>query len=93
MVEVLQRAGVPYMVTGSLVSSLQGEPRATHDIDLIVQIDTASGGNSGRKRTRRPFRIIEGVRRFTSPLKSTIGVRPRRQSNETEPTQLRRLRV
>jgi len=42
VVEVLQRAGVPYMVTGSLVSSLQGEPRATHDIDLIVQIDTAS---------------------------------------------------
>jgi len=30
------------MLTGSLVSSLQGEPRATHDIDLIVQIDVAS---------------------------------------------------
>jgi len=67
VVEVLQRAGVPYMVTGSLVSSLQGEPRATHDIDLIVQIDTASVGNSRRKRTRRPFRIIEDLQRFTSP--------------------------
>ncbi|GAK51258.1 hypothetical protein U14_02501 [Candidatus Moduliflexus flocculans] len=26
------------MVTGSLVSSLQGEPRSTHDIDLVVDI-------------------------------------------------------
>jgi hypothetical protein len=26
------------MVTGSVVSSLQGEPRATHDIDLVVDI-------------------------------------------------------
>lgn len=26
------------MVTGSLASSLQGEPRATHDIDLVVAI-------------------------------------------------------
>jgi predicted nucleotidyltransferase len=42
VVDVLKRAGVPYMVTGSLVSSLQGEPRATHDIDVVVQIDPAS---------------------------------------------------
>ena len=26
------------MLTGSLVSSLQGEPRATHDIDVIVSL-------------------------------------------------------
>ena len=26
------------MLTGSLVSSLQGEPRATHDIDLLVEL-------------------------------------------------------
>ena len=44
VVDVLKRAGVSYMLTGSLVSSLQGEPRATHDIDLIVQIDVASVG-------------------------------------------------
>jgi hypothetical protein len=44
VVDVLQRAGVRYMLTGSLVSSLQGEPRATHDIDLIVQIDIVSVG-------------------------------------------------
>jgi len=30
------------MLTGSLVSSIQGEPRATHDIDVIVAITTES---------------------------------------------------
>ncbi len=30
------------MVTGSIVSSLQGEPRATHDIDIVVQIHESS---------------------------------------------------
>ena len=27
------------MITGSVASSLQGEPRATHDIDVVVAID------------------------------------------------------
>jgi len=30
------------MLTGSIVSSLQGEPRSTHDIDLVVAIEPAS---------------------------------------------------
>jgi hypothetical protein len=34
----LDRLAVPYMLTGSLVSSLQGEPRATHDIDIVVDL-------------------------------------------------------
>ncbi len=34
----LDGAGVPFMLTGSLVSSLQGEPRATHDIDLVIAL-------------------------------------------------------
>jgi hypothetical protein len=38
VVDVLERAGIPYMVTGSIASSLFGQPRATHDIDLIVAI-------------------------------------------------------
>ena len=35
---VLDRLGVPFMLTGSLASSLQGEPRATHDIDVVVDV-------------------------------------------------------
>lgn len=39
MVVALERAGIDYMITGSIASSLQGEPRATHDIDLVVSMD------------------------------------------------------
>jgi hypothetical protein len=42
VIRVPQAAGVDYMVTGSVASSLQGEPRSTHDIDLVVNIRTAA---------------------------------------------------
>lgn len=29
---------IGYMVTGSIVSSIQGEPRNTHDIDIVVEL-------------------------------------------------------
>ena len=32
VVEVLDEAGIGYLVTGSLASGLQGEARATHDV-------------------------------------------------------------
>jgi hypothetical protein len=38
VVQTLDGAGVEYMLTGSVVSSLQGEPRSTHDIDIVVAI-------------------------------------------------------
>lgn len=38
-VEALERCGVGYMLTGSFASSLQGEPRATHDVDIVVEVD------------------------------------------------------
>ncbi len=34
----LEGHGIAYMVTGSIASSLFGEPRLTHDIDVIVQV-------------------------------------------------------
>lgn len=38
VVQVLEDAGIEYMVTGSVASSLQGEPRSTHDIDIVIAI-------------------------------------------------------
>lgn len=38
VVRVLNDLGIEYMVSGSIVSSLQGEPRATHDIDIVVAV-------------------------------------------------------
>lgn len=36
IVRAIERAGLEYMLTGSIVSSLQGEPRSTHGIDVVV---------------------------------------------------------
>jgi len=38
VIQVLNQAGTQYMITGSVVSSLQGEPRSTHDIDMVIAI-------------------------------------------------------
>jgi len=40
----LERSGVGYFLGGSLASSFQGEPRATNDIDLVVDLAEASVG-------------------------------------------------
>ncbi len=36
IVGALDRAGVPYMLTGSFASAYHGTPRATQDIDMII---------------------------------------------------------
>lgn len=34
----LEHLGIPYFLVGSVASSLQGEPRATNDIDVVLQL-------------------------------------------------------
>lgn len=36
VIDRLERAGIPYMITGSLASSYHGEPRATRDVDIVI---------------------------------------------------------
>jgi predicted nucleotidyltransferase len=36
IVQALQDAGVPYMLTGSFASSLHGSPRVTQDVDIVI---------------------------------------------------------
>ncbi len=38
----LDAAGIAYMVTGSVASSAQGEPRSTHDIDIVVNMERSA---------------------------------------------------
>ena len=38
VIQILDAGKIEYMLTGSYVSSLQGQPRSTHDIDIIVAI-------------------------------------------------------
>jgi hypothetical protein len=42
VVAVLEATGTPYMLTGSYASSMQGEPRLTHDIDVVVALAPAA---------------------------------------------------
>jgi hypothetical protein len=39
VVSALDRAGIPHMLTGSFASSFHGSPRATQDIDLVIEAD------------------------------------------------------
>ncbi len=36
IIEALDSAGIPYMLTGSFASSFHGTPRATQDVDLVI---------------------------------------------------------
>ena len=38
LVKSLEDNHIPYVLTGSIVSSLLGEPRLTHDIDVMIHI-------------------------------------------------------
>ena len=42
VISVLNDADIDYMITGSIVSSIQGEPRATHDVDIVINIQPYS---------------------------------------------------
>ena len=35
-IQLLEASDLPYMVTGSLASSYHGEPRSTHDLDIVI---------------------------------------------------------
>jgi len=36
--EALDRIGIEWMLTGSHASSMHGEPRSTHDVDIVAEI-------------------------------------------------------
>lgn len=36
VIELLEKAHIPYMLSGSLASSYLGQPRATNDIDIVI---------------------------------------------------------
>ncbi len=36
---LLERLGIPYLIGGSVASSLHGEPRATLDVDVVVHLE------------------------------------------------------
>ncbi|MBN1613138.1 MAG: hypothetical protein JW950_01605 [Deltaproteobacteria bacterium] len=45
VIDTLEHLGIDHMITGSVASSLQGEPRSTHDIDIILAVQEADMAN------------------------------------------------
>lgn len=60
VIQTLDDAGIQYMVTGSVASSLQGEPRSTHDIDLVVAIKEADAKKLVKAFPSPAFYLDEG---------------------------------
>jgi hypothetical protein len=38
VIQKLEEQGIPYMVVGSVAAMIYGEPRLTHDLDLVIDI-------------------------------------------------------
>lgn len=38
VVEALEAAGIPYMITGSVAAMTYGEPRLTNDLDVVIRL-------------------------------------------------------
>lgn len=39
-IDPLERSAIPYALVGSVAASIYGEPRATNDLDVVIQIGT-----------------------------------------------------
>ena len=83
----LDEAGIEYMLTGSLASSLQGEPRATHDIDLVIAIRTSPGDVARRLRVAFPepeFYLDEEAIRNAIATASMFNMIDTREGNKVD---------
>ncbi len=77
IVEALDGAAIPYLLTGSLASSLQGEPRATHDIDLVIDVSPEG--------VPRLAEVLTSLALFVDDLAVADAVRRRGMFNVIDP--------
>jgi hypothetical protein len=78
VITTLQSLGVEFMLSGSHASSLQGEARATHDIDLVASLTPADGPNL--------IRAFASERFYLNEAAVTDAIRLRRMFNLLEVT-------
>jgi len=67
----LSSAGIPFMLMGSLAATSHGHPRATMDIDLVVDADEETLCRFARNPGHR-FYFNALIRRISSDLPSMI---------------------
>ena len=41
-IDPLEKAAIPYALVGSVASSIYGEPRATNDVDMVIQVEAVN---------------------------------------------------
>lgn len=76
LIEILERLGVPYMVTGSIAASYHGRPRATHDADVVIDPSPEQNDDLLAALEAAGFHVnVDGARR---------ALRDRRQFNAIE---------
>jgi len=62
ILEILDRVNIQYMISGSVASMFYGEPRLTHDIDLVIDINIRSAKALYEKAKDDYYISMEGVR-------------------------------
>ena len=74
----LKAAGIEYMVSGSIASSLQGKPRSTHDIDIVIAVRIPAADAAARLKAGFPEPDKEDAfdrERFQRRYVESFGVR------------------
>ena len=61
VVQVLDEHRIQYMITGSIASSLHGEPRSTQNIDIVVAIDRSAAKELRQAFPPSEFYLDEGA--------------------------------
>jgi hypothetical protein len=77
IVALLDGAGIPYMVTGSVASSHHGLPRMTHDADVVVDLEAGS--------LERLLKALQATDLYVGVDTARDALRARRQFNVIDP--------
>ncbi len=83
----LQQAGIEHMLTGSVVSSLQGEPRATHDIDVVIAVRGTSEQLAGALKAAFPepdYFLDEEAARAAITMRSMFNMLDAREGDKVD---------
>lgn len=57
LIDPLEHAAIPYAIVGSVASSVYGEPRATNDVDVLIQLTRADAARLAEAFTPDEFYV------------------------------------
>lgn len=74
VINALDSLDIPYMLTGAFVSSMQGVPRMTHDIDIVVVLQESKLEDLQRFFSEPDYYLDEGSLREAIKRKSCFNL-------------------